>query len=100
MVVDALGKGAEPLVPVQACRHFHAGKLAFHGVAGLGVEIAAHEHVYALNLAQFAVADQAAGMGELGAGALLAAHLEYAAVLAYSLDELLAFVDADGRGRL
>ena len=57
VIVHALRKRAQPLVPVQAGRNGHLGQVAGHGGSRDGVDVvAAHIHLELVDLAQFAFA--------------------------------------------
>ena len=95
VVPDGCGQWAEPLVPVQAGRQLLLRQVVRHGGGAVGVRrCAAAMHLYPVYLAQDALAAEGGGVQELAAAALLAAHLQDAAVLAHGLHELLAFVDS------
>lgn len=85
IVIYRFGQRAEPFVPVQPGGNFLSGQ----GIGGGG---ASHVHLDQLDAPQLAFADQVGRMDEFGIGPLLASHLQYPAVFAHGLAQLLSLV--------
>lgn len=91
-VVGAPWCGAEPHIPVEAGRGGLRRQVTGAGWIGDVVD------EDGLDLADVAIADDLAGQAEFLVGALLAAILINAVVMAGGADDRLAFVDGQGHG--